>query len=656
MMKGVVWDSWILRIGRVLMRSVRVGRWQLRAVRQRWNGSSSLIGCGYASTPSSIWQSRHERGVQYHLSGPGTTSRYSSTSKTARHEEPTIYALSTAPGRAAIAIIRVSGPECLSIYRALCPSKPDLKPRYATVRTLHEPGAPPSQDSILDPNALALFFPAPRTVTGEDVLELHVHGGPAIVKAVLAAIPKCGKPLPTSQGIRYAEPGEFTRRAFMNDRLDLTQVEALGDTLSATTEQQRRLSVRGTTSGLGKTYEEWRRQLLYARGELEALIDFSEDQHFDESPAELCASVAGQVEVLRKMIQAHARNAMRGELLRNGISIALLGAPNAGKSSLLNCIVGREAAIVSQEAGTTRDIVEVGIDLGGYFCRLGDTAGLRKAKDAALQSSQPEAIIGQIEEEGMRRAKARAAESDVVIAVLSFERNPNSSYQLHLDSEVLSSAAALVQEKDNVIIAINKRDILPNDPTAYESAVQQLIAAIPGITKSRIHLISCKDAAAHTPLSQHTDPSHPSPHPDAGNIQYFLQGLIKHFSSMTAAIIPADLAAPADRDDHPVGLPDASIWQDSLGASERHRGLLELCLRSLEAFLAEVAAGSRSTHGDVDGFDEGEGGREGEMDIVVAAEHLRAAADCLSKITGKGEAGDVEEVLGVVFEKFCVGK
>ncbi|KAK5172539.1 mitochondrial splicing system protein [Saxophila tyrrhenica] len=563
---------------------------------------------------------RHLPGLNQH-GRPGALNRYLST---ARHVEPTIYALSTAPGRAAIAIIRISGEVCLSIYQALCPRKEAPKPRYATLRSLYEPDRPPTPDNVLDSNALILYFPAPRTVTGEDVLELHVHGGPAVVKAVLAAISRCSG----SGTVRYAEPGEFTRRAFMNDRLDLTRVEALGDTLSATTEQQRRLSVRGTTNNLAKRYEQWRQQLLYARGELEALIDFSEDQHFDESPNELCASVAAQVEVLRRLIQAHSRNAVRGEMLRNGIAIALLGAPNAGKSSLLNCIVGRQAAIVSQEAGTTRDVVEVGIDLGGYFCRLGDTAGLRKARHEATQSAQMQEVIGQIEQEGMRRAKERAAESDVVIVVLSFEY-VDGTYQLSLDQEVISSAAQLVQEKDNVIVVINKQDTAPQ-PSAREAAVQTVMQALPGISADRIHLISCKEAAEGTPA-----PSPTASH--AGNMQTFLNGLTSHFHDMTAAITP-DGTNDAD----------PSIWQDSLGASERHRLLLDQCSGWLDAFIAEVQQPEDASAGN--------GQNSGEADIVVAAEHLRAAADCLAKITGKGEAGDVEEVLGVVFEKFCVGK
>ncbi|KAK0891709.1 hypothetical protein LTR02_013861 [Friedmanniomyces endolithicus] len=580
------------------------------------------------------------------------------------HAEPTIYALSTAPGRAAIAVIRMSGPACLDVYRALCPGKKDPKPRYATVRTLYEPSplipqnaehsnkastpSPPTSQ-VLDPNALLLYFPAPRTATGEDVLELHLHGGPAVVKAVLSAIPRCVPPTPTpgAPRIRYAEPGEFTRRAFLNERLDLTQVEALGDVLAATTEQQRRLSVRGTTGGLAKRYETWRQQLLYARGELEALIDFSEDQHFDESPSELCASVAGQVRGLRGVLDVHRRNAVRGEMLRSGIGIALLGAPNAGKSSLLNGIVGREAAIVSREAGTTRDVVEIGIDLGGYLCRVGDTAGLRRVEEGVRSAGgEVSGAISLVEQEGMRRAKARAAESDVVLLVLSLEDvDADGSVGVVLDPETVDAAAELIRTKDNVLVVLNKTDKASAPHLA--TATQQILQTFPGLTKTRIYPISCKTASEASTSTITTTT-------DAGGIQTLLQGLIAHFHTLTTALTPSPTAPhPASAEE---AVPDPSIWQDSLGATERHRLLLENCIAYLDAFLSEVEIGiptsdEQTLHPSALGGD-----KDGEADIVLAAEHLRGAGECLAKITGRGGAGDVEEVLGVVFEKFCVGK
>ncbi|KAH0279048.1 P-loop containing nucleoside triphosphate hydrolase protein, partial [Aureobasidium melanogenum] len=549
-----------------------------------------------------------------------TPSSFSPTS-TKFYGEPTIYALSTAPGRAAIAIIRISGPACNDIYHALCPGQRPLKPRYAAVRTLYSPGTKVSPENLLDFSALLLYFPAPNTATGEDLLELHVHGGTAVVRAVLSAISQCSSAI---GAIRYAEAGEFTRRAFMNDRLDLTQVEALGDTLSANTEQQRRLSVRGTTNTLSLRYESWRQMLLAARGELEALIDFSEDQHFDESPTELASSVAGQVQDLVLLIDTHRRNAMRGELLRNGIAISLLGAPNAGKSSLLNRIVGREAAIVSQEAGTTRDVVEVGIDLGGYLCRLGDTAGLRSAVLATPQAQKEhmQEKISMIEKEGMRRAKQRAIESDVVIVVLSLEQE-GKKVVLRPDPEVIDTAAELAEQKSNVLVVLNKIDLLSGHASELENLRRQVADALPHVRLENIFGISCKDAESSVSA-------------DAGYIPTFLSGLTRQFEDMTSAV------AATDDDTNP------SIWQESLGATERHRLLLDECQFHLEQFLAQVEMGAQTG--------EGHGLDEMDVDIVLAAENLRDAGNCLARITGKGEAGDVEEVLGVVFEKFCVGK
>jgi tRNA modification GTPase len=568
--------------------------------------------------------------------------------------QPTIYALSTAPGRAAIAIIRISGPACYDIYRRLCPGQKPLKPRYAAVRTLYRPSPEqrhtiePSVEHLLDASALVLYFPAPRTVTGEDLLELHVHGGTAVVRAVLSAIPECSQ---TPGAIRYAEAGEFTRRAFMNDRLDLTQVEALADTLSAATEQQRRLSVRGTTNNLSLRYESWRKMLLEARGELEALIDFSEDQHFDESPSQLASSVAEQVKHLMLLIDTHRRNAVRGELLRNGISISLLGAPNAGKSSLLNRIVGHEAAIVSHEAGTTRDVVEVGIDLGGYLCRLGDTAGLRSINSAALSTSTAtvaaaeaaqkaqqhlQDTISTIEKEGMRRASQRAIESDVVIVVLSLEKSldKNNHISFTPDPEVMATATELAKQKQNILIVLNKTDLLGSSSRQeIENLRRQIANLIPHVPLEKIFPISCADAAAAA--TRHAVD-------DAGQIPTFLAGLVNHFSDMTSAVTAA--TTDDDKDNT-----DASIWQESLGATERHRLLLDECHFHLEQFVALASCAP----------DE-EGGQEQEevdVDIVLAAENLRDAGNCLARITGRGEeAGDVEEVLGVVFEKFCVGK
>ena len=504
------------------------------------------------------------------------------------------------------------------------------------MRTLYEPGSTLDKRQVLDSAALILYFPGPRTATGEDVLELHVHGGPAVVKAVLAAIPRTVLPTTRSSPlVRYAEPGEFTRRAFYNDRLDLTQIEALGDTLSAETEQQRRLAINGTSNTLSKRYESWREQLLYARGELEALIDFSEDQHFEESPANLVSSVAKQVDRLRGQIDGSIKNAARGELLRSGINIALLGAPNAGKSSLLNRIAGREAAIVSQEAGTTRDVVEINLDIGGYFCKFGDLAGLRGSfAELHLEDKGVHPLsIGEVEQEGIRRAKERVMNADVIIVVLPIEEKTGllGRFDVRVDSEISAILKKCNHPRQRFLIAVNKIDLVPRlaelDISNIES-LKNIIAEsnLDNTTQPIPHFpISCKSASAQPTLD--FDPTS-----DPGGIQVLLNGLISTFQSMTDAV-----------DNETTSETSSSPWEESLGASERQRLLLLQCYDKLHDFLTCVsycADGQGISNHDTE-----------DLDIVLAAENLRAAADCLAKVTGKGEAGDVEEVLGVVFEK-----
>jgi len=473
-------------------------------------------------------------------------------------------------------------------------------------------------------------------VTGEDILELHIHGGPAIIKAVLAAIPQTVEGLSAESraglhAIRYAEPGEFTRRAFYNNRLDLTQIEALGDSLSAETEQQRRLAVRGTQNALTERYMSWRSLLLHARGELEALIDFSEDQHFEESPTNLITSVTDQVTSLSGQLQASIRNASRGELLRNGIKIALLGAPNAGKSSLLNIIVGREAAIVSSEAGTTRDVLEFSVDIGGFLCRFGDLAGLRGSSQGNITRKRADTAIGQVEQEGIRRAKNWIRGADVLLVVLPVEpsRTGYSSHEVAVSPEVVETLSGCTSEEQRIVYVVNKIDLVGRDHREKldMSAAEKLTTPGSGpeadgprrslnahgqCRKAPMFYVSCKDAQENFN------------HPQSRNGVYgLLNGLIQTFATMTNA-----KGAPSG------DLSETPFWEQSLGASERQRLLLVQCQQHLGEFLSCADAAKV------------------EVDIVLAAESLRAAAECLAKITGKGELGDVEEVLGVVFEKY----
>lgn len=502
------------------------------------------------------------------------------------------------------------------------------------VRTLFDPRRHPhaASEQVLDSGALVLFFPGPRSVTGEDVLEFHVHGGPAVVRAVLTAISSCAKGPGSHRHVRYAEPGEFTRRAFLNDRLDLTQVEALGDTLTAETEQQRRLAVRGTAGGLSKRYEAWRQQLLRARAELEALIDFSEDQHLEDSPASLVSSVVAQITNLKRYITNQRDNAMRGELLRSGIKLALLGAPNVGKSSLMNCILGREAAIVSAEAGTTRDVIDTGIDIGGWHCRLGDTAGLRDETVPLAPDSVGDAngsrghstTVGVVEREGIRRAKRRARESDVVLVVLSVEKSGgDGGLELQMPSDVIATARSCSEEPHRIVVVVNKMDQLPAGGAAGlpPSWIERILEVFPGIQRDTIFGISCKSARESG--SGQTDP---------GSVQVLLHGLQGIFAAITSPIVLDDHGA-SYAVAHPQHI--ASEWEEALGATERQRLLLDECLTHLDDFVSHAGRLEAA-----------------ELDVVVAAEGLRAAAVCLAKITGTGEAGDVEEVLGVVFDKY----
>lgn len=542
------------------------------------------------------------------ITGPilvGTTRFATTVTRTVDHG--TIYALSTAPGRAAIAVIRVSGPRCLDVYRALCREDRVPRARFALLRKVYRPGQTQGHGQELeelDSGALVLYFPSPRTVTGEDVLEFQVHGGAAIVKAVLEAISSLGQ---TGGEIRYAEPGEFTLRAFQNSRLDLPQIEALGETLTADTEQQRRLAVRGTGAALTTRYEQWRVALLYARGELEALIDFAEDQHFDESAEEFVRSVGGQIQALRHQIALHVDNAARGELRRSGIRIALLGAPNAGKSSLLNLVVGRQAAIVSTEEGTTRDIVDVGVDLGGWFCKIGDMAGIRSK------------LAGAVEREGIRRARERALESDVVVVVVSLDEVHRT---LQIEQEVVDATNDCIEAGKRILIAVNKCDLLPS-LSVPRDLLDSLRAIFPSVPENRIIGISCR------PVSNATTTTDPLAQPQDGNIQVLLHGLITTFQ---------DLSSPTGIPTDHNGVYDTSYWEDSLGVTHRQRANLETCLRDLDQYLLQTSL--TQDHG------------AGEIDVVTAAENLRAAADSLAKITGRGESGDVEDVLGVVFEKY----
>lgn len=337
----------------------------------------------------------------------------------------TIFALSSGTGRAAIAVVRVSGPAAGDALAQIGGAPPPA-PRAAVLRRFRRPCSGEPID-----RGLALWFPAPESATGEDVAEFHIHGGPAVVAALanaLAALP----------GLRPAEPGEFTRRAFSAGRLDLTEAEGIADLIAAETEAQRRQALRQMEGGLHTLYEGWRGSLLEAMAHVEATLDFSDQ----DLPDDATAVVGSCLAALETEIAAHLDDDRRGERLRAGFSVAILGAPNAGKSSLLNRLTGRDAAIVSARAGTTRDVIEVHLDIAGWPVTIADTAGLRESTD-------------EVEGEGVRRALAQAERADLALVVLDGARWPAADRQ----SPTLACDASS-------LLVLNKIDLLPGAPPA----------------------------------------------------------------------------------------------------------------------------------------------------------------------------------------------
>jgi tRNA modification GTPase len=303
----------------------------------------------------------------------------------------TIFALATPPGRSGVAVIRISGPATSTSLSALT-DQALPQPRMASLRTLKA-----LSGETID-EALVLRFVAPSSFTGEDSAELQIHGGPAVIEAVSTRL--------LELGLRPAGPGEFTRRAFQNGKLDLTEAEGLADLIDAETEAQRQQALAQLTGSLRNLYESWRERLISILAALEGEIDFPDE---DDVPDHL-GQVAG--EPLRQLVSAlesHLQDGNRGERIRDGFSIALIGEPNAGKSSLINRLAKREAAIVTEIPGTTRDIVEVRLVLDGYAVIIADTAGLRETSD-------------RVEIEGVKRARRRAETADLRLGVVDVSR------------------------------------------------------------------------------------------------------------------------------------------------------------------------------------------------------------------------------------------
>ncbi len=296
----------------------------------------------------------------------------------------TIFAVASGAGIAAIAVVRLSGPGCAAILQRLCGRLP--RPRVASLRSIRD-----GDGETLD-RCLVLWLPGPGSYTGEDSAELHVHGGRAVIAGVADVL--------VALGARPAEPGEFSQRAFLNGRMDLVEAEGVADLIAAETAAQRSLALRQMEGGLGSIYRGWSERLLAVLARQEALIDFPDE----DLPEDVLRAIEDEITALGHAMRAHLDDNRRGERLREGLVFAIVGPPNAGKSTLMNALAGRDVAIVSPTPGTTRDVIEARIVLGGVPVTLLDTAGLRETGDA-------------IEAEGVRRARARAARADLVIAI-----------------------------------------------------------------------------------------------------------------------------------------------------------------------------------------------------------------------------------------------
>lgn len=389
---------------------------------------------------------------------------------------PTIYALSTRPGKAAIAVVRVSGPVCLSIFQQL--GKSSVQPRDRTAK-LVKLWDPKTQNTMLD-QAIALFFKGPKSYTGEDLLELHLHGGNAVVQAVLKAIGSLHDP---AQPVRYAEPGEFTMKAFHSGQLDLTQVEGVRDLIDAETEYQRQAAVQGVQGSGRHLYEQWRDQLLHQMALMSVLIDFVDDNvDIQAEENAILPNVISSVKDMLDSVRQHQRALSSSELLLQGITLNLMGPPNAGKSSLLNLLLNRDAAIVSEFAGTTRDVVEASMDIQGHKVIIGDTAGLRRIPSQEMTSADI------LEIEGIRRSLKRIKNSDIILVIVPVDQATSADALLETKNEL--DTIRKEQGKDQrLIIAVNKIDLLSDEEAIN---LRQTYARLFDVQPSSIINISCR--------------------------------------------------------------------------------------------------------------------------------------------------------------------
>ena len=389
----------------------------------------------------------------------------------------TIFALSTGRPPSGIAVIRMSGPHVRAALSALAGSVPTPRmARYGPFRT---------KEFTID-HGISLYFPGPRSVTGEDCGEFHVHGGVAVVNAVLSA-------LGDIDGCRLAEAGEFTRRAFVNGRMDLTGVEGLSDLIAAETEAQRRMAVDSTSGRLRDLYLHWRTQILRMRASVEAEMDFSDQEDVSDS---VNSALPARIAELVEDIEGHLARYRQSEIVRNGYRVVILGAPNAGKSSLLNALAMRDIAIVTAEPGTTRDLIEVSLDLGGYKVVMTDTAGIRE-------------LPGMIEAVGIERALDAATSADLVLLVEDMSAPSGFSPNVYRNVVRVGSKADLIGHggTSGYDVQISTRsgqgmgDLLALIGESARTDTPTASTALPVRQRHALHLHSAKDALVRAAAS-----------------------------------------------------------------------------------------------------------------------------------------------------------
>ena len=541
----------------------------------------------------------------------------------------TIYALSSGRPPAAIAVIRISGPRAGDALKALTGRIPE--PRKAHLARLRDP----QSGEIID-EALGLWFPGPNSETGEDTAELQLHGGRAVIAATLAALGRI-------EGLRPAEAGEFTRRAFENGKLDLTAVEGLADLVGAETEGQRRQAFRQMKGLLGNRAEDWRQRLIRALALVEARIDFSDEA---DVPEDLVSPALAIARELADEIEAALADGGRGERLREGLVVAIAGPPNAGKSTLLNRIARREAAIVSPYAGTTRDVIEVHLDLGGVPVTLLDTAGIRDTDDP-------------VEREGVQRARDRAAGADLVLWV---EDASNMSRPM---TDLGAACPGGTRDTATVALAPVNAAWAPSTVTSddvVDAAAGHLTDSSVG--RPPIWLVRNKIDLIDQNVSNNERIIHFSDKNELGE----------------SGIDPRDLKGPQpnseskDRVNNPLAdmvnerLMDKSEslfvereslfnisavsgdgFETLLAALERHAATF---LAGAESVLISRARQRRALEDSAAALRRGLSAQIVSHEDLVA-EEFRIAARALGRLTGRV---DVEDVLDIIFRDFCIGK